>query len=234
MEDIKKLFNGFVKVCDALKKITTEPIIASDGVFFWMVEGSLAVATFKEKVEKDIMPFLSGKYDLNYVAVLFMTKYFQIDDIEFQPDGIRLVFTGILSNDALADKAIETVIQMIEKQPDGRLALTLKYLDPDDSELYQQVSTIIQKVYQTADYDKSVMIDDLDKTALLKSDLPLSIEVDGFKVRIAKSVFQSIATADSITMRLTPYKDTGSIFLCTATVSKDLCQVINVFNALYV
>jgi hypothetical protein len=234
IQDVKKAFNGFVKICDALNKITDEKIIASNGVFLWRVEGALSITTFQQKFEKDILPFLCGKYVLNVSAVLFMSKYFQIEDIKFDHEGIRFFFSGTVSAEALNDKQVENVLTIIDTDKStGQYILSVNWMQPDNLD-FIQISGILRKIDSTADFSKSVVIDDLDKAELMKGSKPLTINQGGFHVRIAKSVFQSINANDSITLRCTPYHNIDSIFLCTATVSKDHCQVINVFNALHI
>jgi len=229
--DINKTFNALVKVCDSLNKITSEKIIVSNGVFLWRIEGSMAITTFHQKIEKDMMELLSGKYVLNVTGILFMSRYFQIEDIQLTDGGIEFYFSGNVSAAALEDKNVESVLMTIEKVENGNYRLVMEWI-PDDYLEFIQLSGILRKIDETADFSKSVMIEGLDKTALMKGDKPLEIDQDGFNIRIAKSLFQSINTADTISFRCTPYLAADSIFLCTATVSKDHCQVINVFNAL--
>jgi hypothetical protein len=232
-DEIKKMFNAFAKACDILNKIADDRIIASNGVFMWQIEGSLSITTLHQKIEKDMIPFLTRRYDLNVSAVLFMAKYFEIEDIRFTDDGIKLSFSGSITPEALLDAKVEAVFMIINKSDTGQYVLNLNWIDSEDSE-YIRICEILDRIGTSADFDKSIMITDLNKTELMKGSKPVDIDQDGFRVRIAKSVFQSINANDTITLRCSPYINTDAIFLCTATVSKDHCQVINVFNALHI
>lgn len=230
--DSKSLFGGLIKVCETVGKITTEPIIMSEGTFTWMVEGSLAALMLTPKLEKEVTPFMTGKYELDPKLPIFMTKYFQFQDIELTDAGILLTFTGVLSPEALEDKLLIKYMTQIEQPEKGVFKVCIRKID-DSNELMKRIQTILARIDDTADFEASVIADELDKNLLMKGTVPLDVEKGPYRIRASKSIFQSVNSPDTVGLRFTPYRDDPSTFLCTATVSKPTCMLINVFNGLH-
>jgi hypothetical protein len=230
--DKKSVFGGLIKVCEIVGKITTEPIIVSEGTFSWMAEGALAVVLLSPKVEKEVTPFLTGKYEFDPKLPIFMMKYFQFQDIEFTDIGVRLTFTGALSPEALDDKMLIKYMEQIDQPEKGTFVIHIRHIG-DNHNLMNRIQGILTRVGETADFDASVIVDDLDKNMIMKGDTPLDVEKGPYRIRASKSIFQSVNASDSIALRFTPYRNDPSTFLCTATVSKPTCMLINVFNGLH-
>ena len=231
--DINAIYNGFISLCDTINKLTKETVLLSKGVAVWRCDGLLTFATFSEKIEKNILNILAGRYILDCDMIVLISKYFTINNIEIFSDKIRLTFNGEISQELLTSKNITKVVQAITKNGDN-YEYIIHTIDTsaehvDQLNLY---SDIISNIGNTADYDRSVLYNIEDSSVINNAEMALSMNIGEFVVDVAKSLFVTINKDDQLSIRCIPYKHTDHMFIVMTTNYKAQCRLISIMNAL--
>jgi len=228
---IKDLYEKFINICDILNKTTNGHITVSNGVYTWIEENSLHIITFSEKLEKDIIPFLINKYQLNPSIFMFMSKYFTIEDIKFNDENITFIYSNTFSEEALGDKLILHMFPLIERTVKEKYIIKIDYILNTD-EKYQKIYSILENIDINVDFDNTTIITNFKPEDIVNNIRPIEIEQDGYVLRVAKSLFCSVHKNDLLTLECIPYKNNNDIYLLRATASKKEYIIINLYNVL--
>lgn len=229
--DIKESYSGFIKACEILSKLTDNDIYGSNGVFILKETGGLHIVTLHEKVEKLMIPFIATQFVFNAKLLMFMHKYFiDITDIKFTDDEVIFIYGQDYPLDMVNDKSFSDFVSYITEKDDND-NIIIKCPRSLDSK-FKLLLDILAVINIHIDIDNKISVS-LNTDEIISSETPIVLENGRFYTRICKSEFLSVTKKDSLTVDFIPYFNDDDTYVMVATVNKDKCQIINIYNMLY-
>lgn len=231
--NIKESYSGFMKACEILSKLTDKDIYVSNGVFILKESGGIHIITLHEKIEKLMIPFIITQFVFNPKLLIFMHKYFiDIIDIKFTEGEIIFIYDKEFPLDMINDKSLSDYIDGFsncdDEYPDNIIVRCTRVLDNN----FKLLLGILDTMNNHIDIDNKITMD-INTDEIIASEVPIILEQDKYFTRICKSEFLSVTKKDKLMVDFIPYFNDNKTYVMVATANKDKCQIINIYNMLY-